>query len=103
DSYGILDGSVVRELDGDLFQHRETGKTHDLASVKLLPPCTPSKILAVGLNYGSHLNGRPAPSAPEIFYKPVSCLIATDEAIVIPKEDRKSTRLNSSHANISYA
>src|SRR5581483_106073 len=86
DSYGILDGSVVRELDGDLFQHRETGKTHDLASVKLLPPCTPSKILAVGLNYGSHLNGRPAPSAPEIFYKPVSCLIATDEAIVIPKD-----------------
>ncbi|MBZ5601123.1 MAG: fumarylacetoacetate hydrolase family protein [Acidobacteriia bacterium] len=86
DSYGILDGQTVRELDGDLFQHRETGATHKLAEVKLLPPCTPSKILAVGLNYGSHLNGRPAPAAPEIFYKPVSCLIATDEPIVIPKD-----------------
>ena len=27
-----------------------------------------------GLNYRSHLGGRPAPSSPEIFYKPVSCL-----------------------------
>jgi 2-keto-4-pentenoate hydratase/2-oxohepta-3-ene-1,7-dioic acid hydratase in catechol pathway len=43
-------------------------------------------VLAVGLNYRSHLNGRPAPSAPEIFYKPPSCLIASGESIVIPKD-----------------
>jgi len=85
-SYGILDGETVRELDGDLFHHRETGKRHRLADVKLLPPCTPSKVLAVGLNYGSHLNGRPAPASPEIFYKPPSCLIASGDTIAIPKD-----------------
>lgn len=85
-SYGILDGDNLHELEGDLFQNHETGITHNLADVKLLPPCTPSKILAVGLNYRSHLNGRPAPGAPEIFYKPASCLIASGDAIVIPKD-----------------
>jgi len=86
DFYGILDGDTVRELQGDLFHHRETQVTHSLAEVKLLPPCTPSKILAVGLNYRSHLNGRPAPASPEIFYKPPSCLIAAGDSIVIPKD-----------------
>ncbi len=86
ESYGILDGETVRELSGDLFNHRETGKTFPLSDVKLLPPCTPSKVLAVGLNYGSHLNGRPAPKSPEIFYKPPSCLIASGDPIVIPKD-----------------
>ena len=85
-AYGILQGEIVHELDGNLFAHRETGRTFPLSSVKPLPPCEPSKVLAVGLNYGSHLNGRPAPSAPEIFYKPVSCLIATGENVVIPKD-----------------
>ncbi|SRR5579883_341742 len=86
--YGILHNETVEELDGDLFGHRATGAARALADVKLLPPCTPSKILAVGLNYGSHLNGRPAPAAPEIFYKPVSCLIASGDQIVIPKDAR---------------
>jgi 2-keto-4-pentenoate hydratase/2-oxohepta-3-ene-1,7-dioic acid hydratase in catechol pathway len=86
DSYGILNGETVRELQGDLFQHRETGATHSFVDVKLLPPSTPSKILAVGLNYRSHLNGRPAPSSPEIFYKPPSCLIASGDPIQLPKD-----------------
>src|SRR3712207_8114705 len=29
--------------------------------------------------------------------------VVVDEPVVFPLEDRKSTRLNSSHANISYA
>lgn len=84
--YGILDGENVRELRGDLFDRRETGAVYALAEVKLLPPCTPSKVLAVGLNYRSHLNGRPAPAAPEIFYKPVSCLVASGDEIRLPKD-----------------
>jgi 2-keto-4-pentenoate hydratase/2-oxohepta-3-ene-1,7-dioic acid hydratase in catechol pathway len=28
----------------------------------------------VGLNYGSHLDGRPAPANPEVFFKPLSAL-----------------------------
>jgi 2-keto-4-pentenoate hydratase/2-oxohepta-3-ene-1,7-dioic acid hydratase in catechol pathway len=86
-SYGILDGDTVREIRGDLFgAHAETGATHPLADVKVLHPCEPGKILAVGLNYKSHLGGRPQPANPEIFYKPVTALLDPGEPIVIPRD-----------------
>ena len=84
-AYGILNGDTVRELRGDLFGDRkETGVKHKLAEVKLVHPCEPPKILAVGLNYKSHLGDRKPPEHPEIFYKPVSALQHPEEAIVIP-------------------
>ncbi len=84
--YGMVDGDTVRELRGDLFEHAENGVTHRLGDLKLLFPCTPSKILAVGLNYKSHLGARPAPANPEIFYKPASCLQDPEGPIVIPSD-----------------
>ena len=84
-AYGILDGDSVRELRGDLFGDRkETGTKHRLSDVKLLHPCEPPKILAVGLNYKSHLGDRKPPEHPEIFYKPVTSLQHPEENIVIP-------------------
>ena len=84
-AYGILDGDTIRELRGELFgEHKETGVKHRLADVKLLYPCEPPKILAVGLNYKSHLGDRKPPEHPEIFYKPVTALQHPEEAIVIP-------------------
>src|SRR5579872_4480598 len=83
ESYGILDGDTVREIGGGLFGSRTaTGVTHNLADVKLLYPCQPTKIMAVGLNYKSHLGGRPQPANPEIFYKPVSALQHPGDPIV---------------------
>jgi 2-keto-4-pentenoate hydratase/2-oxohepta-3-ene-1,7-dioic acid hydratase in catechol pathway len=85
-AYGILDGDTIREIEGNLFDARkETGARHKLSAVKLLYPCEPPKMLAVGLNYRSHLGNRPAPSRPEIFYKPVSALQNPEDPIVIPK------------------
>lgn len=84
-SYGLLDGDLVKEIRGGLFQDRiETGSKTPLSSVKLLWPCEPSKILAVGLNYKSHLGDRPAPAKPELFFKPITSLIGPDDDIVIP-------------------
>jgi 2-keto-4-pentenoate hydratase/2-oxohepta-3-ene-1,7-dioic acid hydratase in catechol pathway len=83
--YGILEGDIVHELRGDLFSHERSGVKHRLDAVKLTVPCTPTKILAVGLNYRSHLGGRPAPAHPEIFYKPVSCLQDPGGPIVLPE------------------
>ena len=84
-AYGILDGETVRELRGDLFGDRkETGAKHPLRDVKLLHPCEPPKILAVGLNYKSHLGDRKPPEHPEIFYKPVTALQNPEDSIVIP-------------------
>jgi 2-keto-4-pentenoate hydratase/2-oxohepta-3-ene-1,7-dioic acid hydratase in catechol pathway len=86
-AYGILDGTAVREIAGDLFgPHQETGANHPLSAVKLLYPCEPSKILAVGRNYKSHLGDRQLPDRPEMFYKPVSALQHPGEPIVIPAD-----------------
>jgi len=86
-SYGILRGETVHEIRGDLFgRHVETGAAHPLSDVRLLHPCQPGKILAVGLNYRSHLGGRPQPAHPEMFYKPVSALQDPGGPIVIPPD-----------------
>src|ERR687888_1807146 len=60
-SYGVWDDDfvwddgVVRELDGGLFDAlRPTGREFPASQVRLLVPCEPSKVLAVGLNYASH-------------------------------------------------
>ncbi len=84
-SYGILDGETVHELRGTPFgNHARTGAKRKLADVRLLVPCEPSKVLAVGLNYKSHLGNRPGPKVPEIFYKLPTCLLETGGRIVFP-------------------
>jgi 2-keto-4-pentenoate hydratase/2-oxohepta-3-ene-1,7-dioic acid hydratase in catechol pathway len=88
-SYGILDGDSIRELNGDLFQHSATGVSHALSAVKLLAPCVPAKILAVGRNYKTHLSGPvklPEPSRPEVFFKPTSSVQDPDGPIVVPAD-----------------
>ncbi len=85
--YAILDGDTVRDIRGDLFgNHTETGFTHRLSETKLLHPCRPGKIMAVGLNYRSHLGGRPQPRHPEMFYKPVTALQDPEAPIVLPRD-----------------
>jgi 2-keto-4-pentenoate hydratase/2-oxohepta-3-ene-1,7-dioic acid hydratase in catechol pathway len=62
-SYGELVGETVHQLTGDLFASpRRTGQTARLADVRLLAPVEPSKVIAVGLNYRSHLGNRPVAS-----------------------------------------
>jgi 2-keto-4-pentenoate hydratase/2-oxohepta-3-ene-1,7-dioic acid hydratase in catechol pathway len=47
----------------------------------------PTKIVCIGLNYAKHAAefGNPIPKEPLVFLKPPSSLIATGEAIVMPK------------------
>jgi hypothetical protein len=69
-AYGVLDGETIRELKGDLFAKPvETGRVVKLPDVRLLAPCEPSKVIAVGLNYTSHLGERPAAAYPGLFAK----------------------------------
>jgi 2-keto-4-pentenoate hydratase/2-oxohepta-3-ene-1,7-dioic acid hydratase in catechol pathway len=86
-AYGLLDGETVREIRGGLFDPpEETGARYEASGVKLLYPCEPPKILAVGRNYKSHLGERTQPSRPEMFYKPVSSLLNPGEAIRYPAD-----------------
>jgi 2-keto-4-pentenoate hydratase/2-oxohepta-3-ene-1,7-dioic acid hydratase in catechol pathway len=87
-SYGVLegDGSFIAPLQGDLFAGlTQSGAKIERSAVHILWPCEPSKILAVGLNYKSHLGDRPAPVRPELFWKPVSCLLEPGGSIVLPE------------------
>jgi 2-keto-4-pentenoate hydratase/2-oxohepta-3-ene-1,7-dioic acid hydratase in catechol pathway len=83
----MLEGDTIRELRGGLFEeHSPTGATRQLSEVQLLHPCEPTKILCVGLNYKSHLGGRPQPTRPEIFLKPLSALQHPGGPIVTPRD-----------------
>ncbi len=86
-AYGILDGEEIRELSGELFgAHRETGVSIPLSAVRLLAPCEPTKIIAIGRNYRSHLGGRPQPSEPGLFLKLPTSVIGTQDSIVLPPD-----------------
>jgi len=82
---GILDGDVVRELSGSLFESpRPTGKTVRLSEVMLLAPVVPSKVIAVGLNYKSHIGESPAAKYPGLFAKMPTSIVGPEASIVIP-------------------
>ena len=87
--HGIAEGENIREIEGDIFgDHTLTGSGFPLNTVKLLTPCTPSKMLALGLNYALHVqesgSDRKAPTQPEPFYKVPSSLCDPGDPICIP-------------------
>ncbi len=86
-SYGILEGEVIWELKGDLFASPvRTGRRIKLPDVKLLPPCDPKKVIAVGLNYKSHLGTQTPAAYPGLFAKYPTSIIAHGADIVIPPD-----------------
>lgn len=85
---GIVNKEEVAEIDGDFFSPFNTIKAcHSLSSVRLIAPCTPSKIIAVGLNYRDHAIelGMAIPDEPIIFLKPPTAVVGPDETIIHPK------------------
>jgi 2-keto-4-pentenoate hydratase/2-oxohepta-3-ene-1,7-dioic acid hydratase in catechol pathway len=86
-AYAIVNGGWIDELQGGVFDNPQpTGRRFAMNDVKLLAPCEPPKILAVGQNYISHLGARSVPSKPEMFYKPISSLQDPDGPIVLPPD-----------------
>ncbi len=65
-----------------------TGESFPLASLRLLPPVAPGKIVAVALNYRTHAAemGKAPPAEPLFFLKPPSAVIGPGETIRLPKE-----------------
>lgn len=86
-AYGTLEGETIGELAGSIFESpRPTGRTVRLAEVKLLAPVEPSKVIAVGLNYRSHLGNRPAAEYPGLFAKLPTSIVGPDAEIVMPPD-----------------
>jgi 2-keto-4-pentenoate hydratase/2-oxohepta-3-ene-1,7-dioic acid hydratase in catechol pathway len=86
-AYGILEGETIRELKGDLFAPSAfSGRTVKLSEVKLLAPCHPSKVIAAGLNYKSHLGERAAAAYPGLFAKLPSSIVGPGDRILVPDD-----------------
>jgi 2-keto-4-pentenoate hydratase/2-oxohepta-3-ene-1,7-dioic acid hydratase in catechol pathway len=89
--YGILEGQRVQALSGTPFrQIKKLDRSYKLSDVKLLAPCLPTKVVAIGLNYYSHAKevGQPIPKEPMMFFKPASSVIGPEEKIVNPGCER---------------
>ncbi len=92
--YGILSGQSVQAIEGKPFRAiKPAFNNYQLDEVKLLSPCLPSKIVALGLNYQSHIEEfkNPTPEAPLIFIKPSTAVIGPEDNIVYPPS---STRVD---------
>lgn len=85
--YAVKEGNLLKRLfDSPYERFSFTGETLALSEVKLLVPCEPSKIVAVGLNYARHaaeLNDK-LTGNPVLFIKPTTALIAHEETIDYP-------------------
>jgi 2-keto-4-pentenoate hydratase/2-oxohepta-3-ene-1,7-dioic acid hydratase in catechol pathway len=85
--FGALDAGGLAPYEGCMFDRRApSGATLANGAFTLLPPCTPSKIIALWNNFhalGAKL-GKPAPSHPLYLIKPASSLAGPGEAIKRP-------------------
>ena len=86
-SYGRVDGATVQQLRAaPWIDSTRTGRTVPLSRVKLLAPATPSKVIAVGLNYQTHLGERSAATYPGLFTKLPTSIIAHEEDVILPPD-----------------
>jgi len=90
EAHGVIEGETVFEMEGDIFSAApgtlRKGAGRRLDSVRLLAPVTPSKIVAIGLNYKAHAAefGKPLPEEPMLFIKPSTSVIGPGDEIVYP-------------------
>lgn len=93
--YGVIEGEIIKEIDWDLFgDYMPTDITYELNQVNILPPCVPTKIVCVGLNYKDHaeeMNSK-VPEDPKLFIKPNTAIIGHEDIIVYP--DHMSERVD---------
>ena len=90
--YGLVENDVIIEIDGNIFSSfKVTEKKYSIKNVKILAPCLPGKIVAVGLNYIDHAKelGMKVPEEPVLFMKPSTSVIGQDDNIIYPKMSRR--------------
>ena len=90
--YGIIDGDMIQALSGSPFENYTiTHKFYRPTDVKILPPCLPSKIVALGVNYKSHGEemSHSIPTEPLIFLKPPTAVIGHEDTIIYPPSSER--------------
>lgn len=95
--YAVESGGAYRLIEDDVFagdvsvaqlvaQAAKSGRV--VTPARLMCPVTPSKIVAIGLNYKDHAAemNKPLPSEPLMFLKPSSAVIGPGDEIRIPRD-----------------
>jgi 2-keto-4-pentenoate hydratase/2-oxohepta-3-ene-1,7-dioic acid hydratase in catechol pathway len=85
--YGILHKDIIQAIKGNPFHGIHPLEEYfDIGKVRLLSPCRPSKIIAVGINYHSHAKEfeHNLPENPLLFLKPPTAVIGPEDNIVYP-------------------
>jgi 2-keto-4-pentenoate hydratase/2-oxohepta-3-ene-1,7-dioic acid hydratase in catechol pathway len=90
--YGIFNGEMIQGLAGEPYESiKLTHNYYRPTDMRLLAPCTPSKIIALGVNYRSHgeeMSHR-IPTEPLIFLKPPTAVIGHEDNIIFPKSSER--------------
>lgn len=84
----LLEDAGLFWIHGDPFaEWARAGEVSCLAGIRFLPPCAPTKIVAVGLNYLSHAEemGSRLPAEPVLFLKPPSSVVGHRDNVVYPR------------------
>jgi 2-keto-4-pentenoate hydratase/2-oxohepta-3-ene-1,7-dioic acid hydratase in catechol pathway len=91
-SYGLVEDDMVYRIEGDIFsEYKVTEEKFELKDIKLLAPCEPSKIVAVGINYRDHATEmkHDLPEEPVLFIKPSTAVIGPEEKIIRPQMSQR--------------
>ena len=84
--FGLLNGEIVNEILGNPLapSFEVDDKFFYLSDVKLYAPCTPTKIVAVALNYPGISGFSSSMSEPVVLVKPPSTLCGQDDLVENP-------------------
>ncbi len=88
----VKDINTVALAPGELAKLRklDIGKLPLVKGKPRLGPCvaTPSKFVAIGLNYVDHAkeSGNPIPEYPVVFYKSETCIVGPNDNIMLPPD-----------------
>lgn len=90
--YGRLHEDQIELISGDPFDIGEpSGVSMNAERVERLSPVSPSKIIAIGLNYRDHAAelSMDLPDEPVLFLKPPSAVIGSGESIIYPNASKQ--------------
>jgi len=113
--WGVIEGELVTPLAEPPWEKvRKIAGAMPLATARLLPPCEPTKVVAVGLNYRAHAAemGKELPEEPLLFLKAPSSLLPPGGTVALPRQSsrvehegelalvigRAASKVNVSHA-----
>jgi 2-keto-4-pentenoate hydratase/2-oxohepta-3-ene-1,7-dioic acid hydratase in catechol pathway len=100
---GRLDGTTIHDAgaggpqgfvpdrDGWATIDAAAGAVYDIASVTLLAPVCPTKVICIGLNYRDHAeeSALDIPTVPVVFAKWPSSLVGHEAPIILPREETR--------------